>query len=87
MVEKYTMESRPLTGDVGGISSDEHLDSDELEDGQYGSRPKGQRRSWLILAVFALITNLFSGLGGVYLVHRAEDLDSKCAAHTTQYCK
>jgi hypothetical protein len=88
MGNQDSMETRPLAGDIEGLDQpdEQPFETDKLGDRSYQSRRKGQRYHWLALLTVAVITNSFSGLAGAYFSRRFQDLNSQCAAYTSQYC-
>lgn len=84
---KDYQESRPLAegSDLGEIDD---IDIDSLCHGKDTTKQKSLRNLYLILMiVLVVMSSICSGLLGAYFGKRTRDLDTICAAYTTQYCE
>lgn len=81
-------ELKPLADDVDSLTDDqESLDSGHRE--RTDSRGLRKRRfAWIVVVtILVILSNLLSAWLGTYISRRLANLDSECAAYTTQYCK
>jgi len=76
------LETQPLAKNVDD-------DSDDLCRGRDTARlHNSQSHAYLaLITALVVVTSCCSGLLGAYLAHKTADLDTTCAAYTTQYCE